>query len=153
MGDRLLSHMADVIIILAITITFQFTLHSTQPPVAQWFEHPKTNSEGREFDSHRPRLHSSPRCPSEHRRLGTERDNLRGRLWTRLDSHLELGIFFLSFLVLAFSFFQNNYNETRVGYDWTGQHVSSHLCLFPIRAITTITITVIQRKPERFMIK
>ena len=70
-----------------------------------------------------------------------------------LDSHLELGIFFLSFLVLGFSFFQNNYNETRVGYDWTGQHVSSYLSLFPSRTMTTITITVIQRKPERFMMK
>ena len=61
--------------------------------------------------------------------------------------------FFVSFLVLHFSFFQNNYNETRVGYYWTGQHVSSYLCLFPSRAMTTITITVIQRKPERFMMK
>ena len=55
--------------------------------------------------------------------------------------------------MLGFSFFQNNYNETRVGYDWTGQHVSSYLSLFPSRTMTTITITVIQRKPERFMMK
>ena len=55
--------------------------------------------------------------------------------------------------MLDFSSFQNNYNETRVGYDWTGQHVSSYVCLFPSRAMTTITITVIQRKPERFMMK
>ena len=80
MGARLLSHMDDVIITLAIIITFQLTLHSTEPPVAQWFKHPKKNSEGREFDSQQPRLHASSRCPTEHRRLGTERDSRRGRL-------------------------------------------------------------------------